>query len=256
MVGHSSWHALVHVCRRWRNIVFCPSRYLELLLLCTPTTPVRESLHIWPPLPIVVDCERHSTSGWDNVVAALEQNDRVCEVTLLDLSFLTLEAVLKKMERPFPQLAYLELRAYDVTLFNPPDSFLGGSAPCLKVLKLFGIPFPALRKLLLSSPDLETLFLCVPISAYIPPYSMPICLSAVTRLEELLIEPYPPRNRLYHWASPPPLRQTRVLLPVLRRFSFIGFSGYAEDLLNWMDAPLLGRLVINLNEEPRYDISD
>ena len=93
MSGHSSWHALVYVCRRWRNIVFCSSRYLDLLLLCTPTTPVRESLHIWPPLPIVVDCELHSTSGWDNVVTALEQNDRVCEVTLLDLSFLTLEAV-------------------------------------------------------------------------------------------------------------------------------------------------------------------
>ena len=28
--------------------------------------------------------------------------------------------------------------------------------------------------------------------------------------------------------------------------------GYAEDLLKWIDASLLGRLVTNLIEEPRY----
>ena len=56
-------------------------------------------------------------------------------------------------------------------------------------------------------------------------------------------------------ASGPPRRQTRVFLPVLRRFKYTGISKYAEDLLKWIDAPLLKRLVIELFEylEATYD---
>ena len=85
--SYRDWHTLVHVYRRWRNIVFGSSGYLALMLLCKPRTPVRQLLHIWPPLPITIaGFKHHPTSGLDNVVAALEQNDRVCDVTLHDLS--------------------------------------------------------------------------------------------------------------------------------------------------------------------------
>jgi hypothetical protein len=40
-----------------------------------------------------------------------------------------------------------------------PDSFRGGSAPCLEELKSQGIPFPALSNLLLSTANLGALFL-------------------------------------------------------------------------------------------------
>jgi hypothetical protein len=30
-----AWHALVHVCRRWRSLVFASSRRLNLRILCT-----------------------------------------------------------------------------------------------------------------------------------------------------------------------------------------------------------------------------
>ncbi len=53
------------------------------------------------------------------------------------------------MQQPFPKLTHLELRTDEVVEAALPDSFLGGSAsaPCLDVLKLLGIPFPALSKL-------------------------------------------------------------------------------------------------------------
>ena len=137
----SCWHALVHVCRRWRNIIFSSSDYLMLRLLCMPTTPVRESLHTWPPLSIIIDCDHHPTSGWDNVIAALEQNDRVYEVSLLDLSFLTLGDVREKMDHPYPELTYLELHADDVVLPELFDSFLGGYAPRLAAIRLFGVRY-------------------------------------------------------------------------------------------------------------------
>ena len=164
--------------------------------LCTPTTPVRESLQTWLPLSIIIDCDHHPTSGWDNVIAALEQNDRVYEVSLLDLSFLTLGDVREKMNLPFPELRYLELHADDVVLPELFDSFLGGYAPRLATIRLFGVRFPGLQNLLWSTPYLETLFLCIPDPGYISPHTMLICLSAVTRLEELL-------DRIlfsYHWS--------------------------------------------------------
>jgi F-box-like len=48
------WHKLVHVCRRWRCIVFDAPRRLDLELYCTENTPVRKLLHIWPELPLVI----------------------------------------------------------------------------------------------------------------------------------------------------------------------------------------------------------
>ena len=38
------WHVLVHVCQRWRYLVFAPPHRLDLRLLRRGTTPVREIL--------------------------------------------------------------------------------------------------------------------------------------------------------------------------------------------------------------------
>ena len=57
----------------------------------------------------------------------------------------------------------------------------------------------------------------------------------------------------YGWGTRRLRRQMRTFLPVLRCFSFIGRSIYVEELVTWIDAPLLERLVINLFEEPEYD---
>ena len=79
------WHALVHVGRRWRNIIFASPRRLDLQLLCTTKTPVRARLAIWPAFPIVITGGVDPTSlavVTDNIMAALEHKDCLCRVDL------------------------------------------------------------------------------------------------------------------------------------------------------------------------------
>ena len=61
-----AWHTLVHVCRKWRNIVFGSPRRLDLRLYCTEKTPVRKTLEVWPLLPIVVYGFGYEKWGVDN----------------------------------------------------------------------------------------------------------------------------------------------------------------------------------------------
>src|SRR5712691_7982338 len=115
------WQPLVHVCRRWRSLVLGSPRSLNLQLLCTPKTPAKDILDIWPPLPLIVR-GRNMTST-DNVIAALEQSNRVCQVFLWNIAGRQLEQVLAAMQVPFPELTDLELVAYGKTPAIP-DSFL------------------------------------------------------------------------------------------------------------------------------------
>ena len=117
------WQSLVHVCRRWRSIVFGSSRRLNLRLVCSSRTPVRDTIDIWPELPLHIEVDwlnlprlpmegspsSSSLSGGvedlrggddgdvlsskvaddadqkelDNIVAALERRDRVDDIRLL-----------------------------------------------------------------------------------------------------------------------------------------------------------------------------
>jgi hypothetical protein len=85
------WQSLVHVCRRWRSLVFESPRRLNLQLYCTPA---RGTLDIWPALPLIIVANMASPSGTDNVIAALEQSNRVRKVTLVYPAAWQLEKVL------------------------------------------------------------------------------------------------------------------------------------------------------------------
>ena len=50
----SWWKTYVHVCQRWRQVIFALPLHLHLVLDCNPRSLVRRSLNIWPPLPIVI----------------------------------------------------------------------------------------------------------------------------------------------------------------------------------------------------------
>jgi hypothetical protein len=75
------WVTLAHVCRRWRSVVFQSPHRLNLRLLCTPQTPARDTLDVWPPLPLIVrdsvDVIDDETPGVDNIIAARAQRFRV-----------------------------------------------------------------------------------------------------------------------------------------------------------------------------------
>ena len=77
-IGIESWCTLVHVCRKWRNIVLESPLRLNLRIHCHPATPVREKLDVWPALPIVLEQYGVWEPKWmDNVIAALEHNNRI-----------------------------------------------------------------------------------------------------------------------------------------------------------------------------------
>jgi len=157
-----------------------------------------------------------------------------------------LEKVLAAMQQPFPALTSLYLNRHsDETASVQPDSFLGGSAPCLQTLTLDCIPFPGIPKLLSSATHLVHLILWrIPHSGYISPEAMVTTLSVLTRLESLFIGFNSPRCRPERNSrrSPPP---TRTLLPVLTGLQFKGVGEYLEDFVARINAPLLEKLDIN-----------
>jgi hypothetical protein len=244
----SSWLSLVHVCQRWRNIMFASPSRLDLTLLCTYGTPVRKNLGCWPPLPIVVDYftswgRRSPASNYeDDIIAALEHPDRVRRLKL-DVTNAQLAMVASVMQVPFPMLTDLCLSSNDQNVPVLPDAFLGGSAPqSLRQIYLEGISFPSLPTILLSASNLVYLRLeDIPQNGYISPEAMVTGLAALIRLDSLWIWFKPQSSRLEQ--RHPPL-STRVILPSLTALNFHGFGEYLELLLAQIDTPLLHCLKI------------
>jgi hypothetical protein len=230
-----AWCTLVHVCRRWRSLIFGSPRRLDLQLYCGVTTPVRETLDVWPPLPISISVCNPKKWVEDNIVAALEHNDRISEILLSHIPNSRFQRVLAAMQKPLPAMTRLELTLFgsDETMPVFPATFLGGAALRLRTLILGSIPFPGLPNLLLSATHLVHLrLLKIPDSGYFPPETMVTCLSVLTRLERLDIgfqsaESRPDRKNR---------RPDRILLPVLTMLGFSGSSDYLDDLVAEIDA--------------------
>ena len=238
-----AWRALVHVCRRWRCVVFGSPRHLDLRLVCMTRRPVRDMLDVWPALPLKIVDDDLPIGSVDNIIAALDCTDRVREIFVDDSywSSSDLEIFLASMQRPFPELTYLWLSSAK-TVAVVPDSLLGGSAPRLEGLELEGIPYPGLPKLLLSTTHLVNLRLDhIPHSGYFSPDAMVTTLSTLTSLESLWLKFHSPRS-CPDWASRPPPPSTRSVLPVLTSLWFWGASEYWEDFVAQIDAPQLDHL--------------
>jgi hypothetical protein len=244
------WQTLVHVCQRWRYVVFASPHCLDLELLCTSRGRVKEMLDIWPPLPIDIRLRikenwlwhrESSMWGTDNIIAALERSDRVRRMTL-DVPSQLRERLFAATQYQFPALTDLKLWFIGDSRSEPviPDSFLGGSVPHLRTCQLDRVAFPALPHLLLSARDLVQLSLIsIPDPGYISPEEMVIILSSLISLELLDLwyhSPLPrPTSRESRQQSP----ITRTVLPALTKFSFRGVSEYVEDFMAQIDAPRL-----------------
>ena len=234
------WQTLVHVCRRWRSVVFGSPRRLNLQLVCSDKTPARDMLDVWPALPLVIECEEMAENV-DNIIAVLERSDRVFHIFLY-FKGLDLDKLSAAMQVPFPELTFLSLSSNGKTVSALPDSFLGGSAPRLGYLRLEGISFPGLPKLLLSATHLVHLFIYnIPNSGYFSPEAIVTALFTLTRLERLWLDFESPQSRPdpEHQHPPPP---TRSVLPNLRYFEFKGDSEYLEVVVAHIDAPRLFNL--------------
>ena len=181
-----------------------------------------------------------TSSSTDNIIAALGQSNRVCDVCLLVSANSQWEEVMAAMQVPFPELTrlHLKLSSHNETLPAIPESFLGGSAPHLQYLSLSGILFPGLPKLLLSTVHLVFLDLLIPHSGYISPEAMVALLSMLASLDTLSLEFKSPQSRPDQESRcPPPLK--RSILPTLNYFDFNGVTGYLEELVTHIDTPQL-----------------
>src|SRR5260221_4187682 len=95
---------LVHVCQRWRNLVFTSPRHLNLQLhFKPPKRSVKRMLDIWPELPICIHADsldRSMKEVRDDVVAALRLTHPVSGIRYASTSS-SLERSGPLMEHPF-----------------------------------------------------------------------------------------------------------------------------------------------------------
>ena len=250
-LNFEGWQTLVHVCRRWRSVVFGSPRRLNLHLFCSDKTPARDMLDVWPAFPLSITCEEMAESV-DNIIAVLEHSDRVCDI-YINFKGSDLDKLSAAMQVPFSELTDLGLCSNGKTESALLDSFLGGSAPRLERLELTSIPFPSLPKLLFSATHLAYLLLeDIPHSGYFSPEAIVTALSTLTRLVELWLEFESPQSRPdpEHQRPPPP---TRFVLPTLGYFRFKGDSEYLEVVVALIDAPRLLHLETTLFNDIIFD---
>ena len=257
------WHILVHVCPKWRSIVFSSPRHLRLCLqlLCTTRTPVRERLAIWPALPIAIvgsfaptSLETSLVLVAGNIMVALSHGDRVCHIDLEHIPSHLLAFMTAALEEPLPALTDLALDS-DQNAPVLPDTLLGGFAPRLRSLRLTRIPFPALPKLLLSATYLATLHLWdIPHSGYISPEVMVTCLFTLTMLRSLRLgfqSPLSHPGRTRERLPGPSLAPT--VHPTLASLEFKGVCEYLEDIIARIEAPPLNDLRITFFNQLVFD---
>ena len=263
--GCLPWQRLVHVCQRWRYLVFSSPKFLDLRLFGVPWTRrfargkkfTSAMTAIWPPLPVIIRgaCYADGLGVYD-FNAAIVDPTRVREIDL-ELTRSPLEELDWAMQKPFPTLTYLRLclnRHMTRDLGPGPalsDEFLGGSALNLQYLELDGIVFPALPKFLLSATGLVRLTLSnILRDGYVSPEAMVTRLALMVKLKWLTIDFRP--SIFFPDSRPPP--PTRTILPALTHFVFRGAKEYLEDFVSRIDAPLLHDTRISFYYQLIFDI--
>ena len=235
-----SWPKLLHICRRWRRILF-----EQLRLIFTHGAPVQKTLDSWPALSIVVEYGKSPSfdppapKDEDNIIAALKQSDRVSSVCLTVTN--SLLEKLSAIKRPFPKLEHLVLLSQDTTQLTLPSAF--GLGTQLRILRLTRITFFALPNLLYSSRTLVELHLHEVLNPWLfSPEALTDALSGMAKLRSLSLHFLPTPHHI--GASLVPSK--RIVLLALTRLSFRGTAKYFEDLVVGINAPRLEDIEVTL----------
>jgi hypothetical protein len=244
------WYTLVHVCQRWRSIIFRSASYLGVFLVCTYGTPVADMLEHSPPLPLAIhyttEGREITTDDEQGITFALKQRDRVLRVRLTMPDTSLLEKFIAVMDEEYPILEHLNIGSQieDVsTILIIPETL---QAPHLRLLWLRGFALPMGSLLITTAVSLVTLFLVmVHPSMFFHPNTLLQWISLMPQLERLAIYfdfLIPNRNveiQLMHTPIIAP-----VTLPNLRYFQFHGVSTYLEALVHRITTPRLEKLNI------------
>ena len=254
------WHRLVHVCRKWRHVIYRSPRRLGLRILCNSGAPIRSILASWPTLPLVAKFNAGPRSKHipRNVKVALRRPDRLCEIDLHVKSSM-LAPIVEATQKPCQKLEIIRIT---VQVFLGPSilvgkAFLGGSAPHLREIKLDGISFPfsSIQQVILSTNNLVDLHLAnIPNDAYFSPNELVTGLSSSVQLERLMVDFHSP-------ASSPPPSMTRLpprhtTLPSLVSLDFHGASGYLEEFVAQIESPALSKIAIKLFNDIFFEIPE
>jgi hypothetical protein len=233
------WPRLVHICREWRRIVFASQEVLHLRLLCTHGTPVLETLHCWPTLPIIVqymefpDLDSSIPEDYDQIIAALKQPGRVRSIGLTVTHPLLNK--LSAISEPFSELEELILLSPGNMQLFLPLTFQWG--PRLRKFHMTRIAFPSFLWRLTSSRNLVDIQLHdISDHASMPPELLLISLSRMAQLQSLSLHFLPITNHtniLSPWTVEP------VILPSLNHLDFRGMSVYLARFVATLDAPYL-----------------
>ncbi|KAH9994174.1 hypothetical protein BJV77DRAFT_313349 [Russula vinacea] len=164
------WFNLIHVCNRWRTVMFASPSRLDLYFVLGPNQKgdmktIMSRRHS-PPLPIEIDFngwfeswgKSVTTKEMDRILAALKQPDRIRGITLTG-SADDLNKLFKATRRPFPALENLALCERNYERLNIPAAFLKGTDLHLRTLRLQHVSLPSISRFLSSAPALTDLTL-------------------------------------------------------------------------------------------------
>ena len=241
------WPTLVHICRKWRRIVFTYRLALQLRLFCTHRTPVLESLDCWPAaLPIVVEyggspeLDPPALEDENNIIAALKRSDRVTSISLTVTNTLLEKLSALRVKRSFSKLEDLVLLSPDSLPYTLIKTFR--SSPRLRRLHLTRIVVPALFQPRYSSRNLVDLRLHdVSYPHLISPRILLEALSWMGQLRSLSFH-FPP-TVTYHTS---PASSDQLVLPALTRLDFRGIPEYLGDFMASIHAPHLEDFEVTL----------
>jgi hypothetical protein len=253
----SGWFTLAHVCRKWRRIMLASTSRLDLSLVIIAKNPGHIKTIFTPrlpPLPIRIDYE-YGTSTYNDLgrmVAALKHRDRVRGIVFKGPDE-HLEKLFKAMKFPFPTLDRLEI-CHSCGDLKLPPTFLRGSAPRLRRLKLSTVLFASISRLLSSATALVELSLNIDtIIGPSPAESLVGYLQAMPCLRWFALtlrEGYSPAKIQAH----PMKGETVVPLPKLTFLHFCGHQAFLDALLAGLAAPSLQAFDIELldNNMPSF----
>src|SRR5712675_1130141 len=119
----NTWHTLVHVCRRWRHVVFASPRHLNIRLEYDGDRSMSEVLDTWPAvLPVMLlsnpGLRRLQTWQWElwlNLAIALESehHNRICRIQILNIANSRWERFAVAMQKSFSRLTHLDISVVD-----------------------------------------------------------------------------------------------------------------------------------------------
>ena len=210
------WFKLTHVCRSWRRLVHLSPSRLHVHLLLTPRRSSKAiMLRGLPPFPILVDY-RHAK--WTKremglALTAIGHHGCVRGISLRGKPFRDMAKIFKALNRPFPDLESLQIfSSYGHNFVMLPTTFLLGSSPCLRRLKLQDVDPRCLSSLLSSVSGLVELSLSirVPLNT-LPEESLIVNLQRMSCLRhlELVLQCHPTIISNSPWPQAPTLTRYR-----------------------------------------------